>query len=182
VPNVSRRAVLATIGSLSLAGCSGWPASGTTTEEPTPTVTQTEPPATTSPTENWITEAVNEPAPDHAVYLSNEGTDPQRVRIEVVRGATDEVVFDETQTIDPGTEREVYNLKQASPDGIEEFAICGERVDPPSSDAPPSGTSTTSDPPDSPDRDCITMNTNACYGTAHVIVREDEFQIIYSIC
>ncbi len=186
VPDPTRRTVLATMGALTAAGCVGGPPAGTPTERsPTdrpPTDTSSPPDGTST---GGVTPGVNVPDADHGVFVSNQGTQERTVRVRVVREATGEPVFEETRTVSPNTEREVYNLQQANPDGIESFRICGSLAD--STPTPSAGstpaTTDTAGRPDSPRRDCITMRTNACYGTAHVTVQGDgTLGVIYSIC
>lgn len=176
---LTRRSLLAALG-VATTGCLSAPRDGTAPDSPSTGAS----PTITSPTDGpssptGITPGVNQPRADHAVYLDNQTSQERTVRVQVVRQATDETVYDETRTIAPETEQEVYNLQQANPDGIEAFAICGQVVDPTSSP----GGAEPSETPDSPRRDCITMQTDACHGTAHVTVpAEGELQVIYSIC
>lgn len=189
VPDLTRRTILTTLGMLTTSGCIAGPPAGIPTKKPS---TEQPPTDTSSPTDrtmtgNWITRGATEPNADHAVFLFNQGTRERTVRIQVIREATDVSVFDETRTVSPNAELEVYNLKQASPDGIEAFTICGQLAEPtptpigtPTPKAEPADTLET---PDSPYDDCITMRTDACYGTAHITVDEaGELQIIYSVC
>lgn len=182
MPELTRRAVLATIGVLTTTGCiAGPPAGNATDAPPADTSSQT----TGTPTGNGITHGADEPNADHAVYLSNQGASERTIRVQVVREVTGDTVFDETLAIAPNSEREVYNLQQASPADIEEFTICGHLADQPPT---PSGTATpdptdTGSTPDSAYRDCITMRTDSCYGTAHVTVQDTgELRVIYAIC
>lgn len=188
MPQLSRRTLLALLGGLSSAGCVTGPRPGTTTDGPpsdrTPTPNASPPDGT--PNGNGITHGVNTFDPDHSVYLSNEGSVERTVRTRVVREATGESVLDETRTIAPHTEHEIYNLKRADPDGIEEFSVCAMLAD---ATPTPDGTTGTPDATPGPttahwgDGDCITMRTDACYGSAHVSVPEDgELQVFYAIC
>lgn len=168
------------MGLLAAAGCVADPGNDDPVDgrSPDPSPTDTSSPSVGSQIGTGITPAVNEPKADHAVYLFNEGTRERTVRVQVVREATGESVFDETLTVAPDTEREVYNLKQADPDGVETFTICGELAGP-TTEQEPADTET----PEAPVRDCITMRTDACHGTAHVTVQgSGELGVIYSIC
>ena len=180
----TRRSVLAALGAaVSTAGCltdagSESPAdsTATTATDPTTETATTDPASTDDPgtAGDWIAQASNEPDPDHSVTLNNEGSETRTVRVRVVREETGETVFEETRESPPGTEVELYDLKRADPDGIEPFAVCGELV---GADA------TTDSDGESDARGCVTLRTNACYGNAHVTVRDDgSLQIIYSIC
>jgi hypothetical protein len=198
MPSRTRRWVLAAVGlGLVSAGCVADPdgadteetttserptettTDGTTTDEPT-TRTTTDDPNTTG---DWIEQASNEPDPDLPVYLNNDGSETRMVRVRVVRERTGETVFEETRENPGGTEYAMYNLKQADPEGVESFRVCGELVD---SDADTesgtaSGEETTSEESDV--RGCATVKTNECYGTAHVAVEEGgSLAVFYSIC
>lgn len=178
--DLTRRTVLATMGLFPIAGCIGGPTPGTPTEQP-----PTDTPSPDGTSNGGFTPGVNVPEADHGVFVSNRGTQARSVRVRVEREATGETVFDETRTVAPDTEREIYNLQHASPDGIEAFRICGQLAEPTptSSDSSTAGSTDTEGTPDSPYRDCITMRTNACYGTAHVTVQADgTLRVIYSIC
>ena len=192
MPHPTRRSVLAALGAaLPTAGCLTGPGrespdDSTTSASTTALPTSTTPPAstgtTTDPTStddsettgDWISHASNEPDPDHSVTLNNESSETRIVRVWVTREETGETVFETTRESPPGTEYELYDLARADPDGIEAFAVCGELV---GADA------TTDADGESSARDCVTLRTNACYGNAHVTIREDgSLQIIYSIC
>lgn len=67
--------------------------------------------------------AGDEPRAGHALVLENDWNESATFHITVERAATNETVHDETYRLDPGEEREVYNTAQASPDGIEPFAV-----------------------------------------------------------
>lgn len=194
MPQLSRRALLAALGTASVAGCSAGAGTGGTGTDPHRTATESPSPTGGTPTADWLYRASNSPDPDHSVYLYNEGTRERTVQVRVVRRASGEAVFDETRTISPGAEREVYNLRRADPDGVEAFEICGRLVetapaepattasDSTATDHSPAPTGT-AETPDSPHADCITMETNECFGTAHVTVGEDgQLRVIYSIC
>lgn len=141
------------------------PSTDPTTDAPSPT-----PGAVSGP---GITPGVNEPKADHAVYLANEGSRARTVSVAVTREATGDPVFEEALTAQPGLESEIYNLNRADPEGVEAFSICARLVAP-----TPDPTATVG-----PDRECITMQTDACYGTAHITVLESgELQVFHSIC
>ena len=203
----TRRSLLAAVGVAATAGClSDGPAEGSTTIHPGETTGET--PRTESPeretTEespetsgDWVTHASNRPDPDHAVTLANRSDATETVRVRVVRKATDETVFEATETVDPGVELDLYNVKQADPEGIEAFEICGEVVE---SEKPTDDPVTTEDSDDpvttaetttaqttttarSDRRDCATIRTSECYANAHVTVDESgALQVIYAVC
>jgi len=135
----TRRSLLAAVGVAATAGClSDGPAEGSTTIHPGETTGET--PRTESPeretTEespetsgDWVTHASNRPDPDHAVTLANRSDATETVRVRVVRKATDETVFEATETVDPGVELDRYNVEEADPEGVEPFEIWGEPVE-----------------------------------------------------
>ena len=72
------------------------------------------------------------------------------------------MVHKATHEAPPGSDREVYNLRAADPDGIESFEIAAERGDASES---------------------VTVQTSECYG--HVIVgftEEDGLFVTYAVC
>ncbi|WP_336022127.1 hypothetical protein [Halobellus salinisoli] len=165
------------------AGClGGVPADGPESETPTPPPTaeprtvitdssatdrsspgptpgeQTRPPSTFEGTAGWS----EEPDPDKAVYVENRWNQSVEIRIQVVREATNETVYDETSTFEPGADREVYNLADANPDGVESFRVIATAMN------------TT---------ESVTTETNKCYGSAHVEITENgELYPYYAIC
>ena len=66
---------------------------------------------------------VEPPDPDKTVQLENPWNQSVEIRISVVREATNETVHEGTYTLDPGTEREVYDVADADPDGVESFRV-----------------------------------------------------------
>ena len=53
----------------------------------------------------------------------------------------------------------------------------------PAATTTPKADGTASGTPGSPSRDCETVETNGCYGSAHVTVQSDgAVRVIYSIC
>lgn len=103
----------------------------------------------------------SQPNPDLSVSLDNEHDESHEIRVEITR-ESGETVYDGTHTIDPDTERTVYNLREASPDGIETFEIT----------ATMDGTT-----------ESVEVETSACYGDAIVSVTDDgELYPYYSIC
>ena len=107
-------------------------------------------------------EASNQPDPDKRVRLENAWNQSVEIRIQVVREATNETVHEGTYTLDPGEEREVYNVADADPDGIESFRV----------------TATVRNTTES-----VTIETNQCYGGAYVEVLEDgTLYPYYAIC
>lgn len=63
------------------------------------------------------------PDPDKSVRLENDWNRSVEVRLSVVREATNETVHEGTYTLDPGTERAVYDVADADPDGVESFRV-----------------------------------------------------------
>ncbi|PSQ03443.1 hypothetical protein BRC95_08930 [Halobacteriales archaeon QS_5_68_33] len=123
--------------------------------------TEASPSPTDGPGTTPITHASSQPDPDLPVSLDNRHDERHEIGVEITResGGT---VHDETHTIDPGIERTVYNLREASPDGVETFEI----------------TATMGDATES-----VEVETSACYGDAIVSVTEDgELYLYYSIC
>lgn len=177
----TRRSVLAGVAAaLSTAGClsdSDDAAEGTTatartrrtatterTEGTARTTGETTADGTTTHVDFW-TRASNEPDPDHRIIVTSEASEERAVRVRVVREATGETVFDETRDIPAGEEARPYNLRRADPDGIESFRVCAEAV------ADSART-----------RECVTIETNACYGDALLTVREESLGATYSVC
>lgn len=154
----TRRSVLAAVGvSLTTAGCVSKLRGGETTE-------------------NWVEQASNEPEPDHRITLNNDSDETRTVRVRVVRAATDETVFEDTREISAGSEIVAYNLKQADPDGVEAFRVCGQLVE-------ADGATATTASEESEIRHCATVETSECYGSTHVTVQKDgSLQVIYAIC
>lgn len=191
----TRRSVLAALGvGLASAGClsaldrvadgagTAEPTSTTTTEESTAGEATTEQPPTEATTGDWIDRASNSPDPDHEITLRNDAAEPRRLRVAVVREATGETVFETTADVSPGGERVLYNLRDADPDGVETFRVCAELV---GAAAATTGTGAAAETErtDSPRRDCATVDTNECYGSAHATLTEDgSVRIIYAIC
>lgn len=156
----TRRAVLAAVGAaVTTAGCASEPIRPATDE-----TTASDPAAADPTATDGLLAGANDPDPDHAITVVNRGSESRRVRVRVVREAAGEAVFEETVDAPPDGEREVYNLADAAPDGIESFEVCGELDG------------------DADARDCATLRTNACYGDAHVTVRSDEsVRVVYSV-
>jgi len=123
--------------------------------------TEASPSPTDGPGTTPITHASSQPDPDLPVSLDNRHDERHEIGVEITResGGT---VYDETHTMDPGIERTVYNLREASPDGVETFEI----------------TATMGETTES-----VRVETSACYGDAIVSVTEDgELYPYYSIC
>ncbi|WP_115864004.1 hypothetical protein [Halorussus litoreus] len=208
--DVTRRSLLAATGVALTAGCltdsgDGPGGGGTTTTAPgkTPRTESRERETTDSggetTTGDWIEHASNQPNPDHEITLENESDAAEAVRIRVERDATGETVFESTETVDAGVDISVWNLKKASPDGVEAFTVCAELVESDTStvgsrttttdsketitDSEETTTDSEETTTDSERRDCAPLHTNECYGNAYVTVREDgSLQIIYTIC
>ena len=149
---MERRQVLAACG-LGLAGVAGCFADDAGDDRSTDT-------PTTDPTDRDGDHAAEQPDPDLAVRVENDGGETRSVSLTVTR-ESGEVVHEATHEAPPGSDREVYNLRAADPDGIESFEIAAERGDASES---------------------VTVQTSECYG--HVIVRVDEegLGVTYSVC
>jgi hypothetical protein len=155
------------------AGCVGPSATGggpetATAEPPVETATPTAEPDPTTGVDSTDTKAVsteawsNQPDPDKRVHLENAWNRSVDIRLRVVRAATNETVHEKTYTLAPGAEREVYTLAEADPDGIESFRVSA------------TARNTT---------ESVAIETNVCYGGAHVEVTEDgTLYPYYSIC
>ncbi|WP_049987687.1 hypothetical protein [Halobellus rufus] len=119
---------------------------------------QTRPESTFEGTAGWS----EQPDPDKAVHVENRWNQSVEIRVQVVREATNETVYDETETFVPGADREVYNLSAANPDGIESFRV----------------TATARNTTES-----VTIETHECYGDAYVEITESgELFPYYAIC
>lgn len=151
------------------------PATSTTSERSGTAEEETTTDARTT-THRGTAHAADQPDPDHRVTVTNRADEARTVRTRVVRQETSETVFDETREVAAGTEVEVYNLKQADPEGIEGFRVCGRLVD-------SEGGTTTTASEESERRDCETLRTSECYADAHVTIQEDgSLAVIYAIC
>ncbi len=92
-------------------------------------------------------------ASDHSVDLKNYGNESATFDIRVVRNATGETVHNQSYVLAPGENRDVYNTDKVSLDSVETFEIhwiirneTGQ----------------------------VNINTNQCYGDAHVVTEEDS--------
>jgi hypothetical protein len=158
---MNRRQFLATCG-LGLAGFAGCLESGMPGGSESPNDTPTGSPGGT-PNEDPPSheDAMNEPNPDHDVGIENQSDEAWTVTLTVSR-ESGEVVYEETHEIDPKSDRDVYNLQEADPDGVEAFTVTAE-ID--------------------GQQESATVETNECYGNAFVAIAEDgEFYVTYSIC
>lgn len=201
---VTRRSLLGAVGvGLSSAGClsdAGGPATGETTTDGATTDSAATDAATTRATEettpgtaaeattdsaadvtatqdgttgDWIARASNSPDPDHEITVEHDLAESRRLRVTVVREETGETVFETTGEFSRG-EHTIYNLTEADPEGVEEFRVCAELV---------TSKTTAAATTDSPRRDCVTLATNECYGSAYVEPQEDgSVRIVYAIC
>ncbi|MGQ4555837.1 hypothetical protein [Halobellus sp. GM3] len=155
------------------AGCLGG-TPGTGTDSATPTQTPTAMPGTPTPTpdptpgetptDEWnpTERASEQPDLDKSIRVDNRWNQSVEIRIRVVREATNATVYEETETFASGADREVYNLADADPDGIESFRV----------------TATARGATES-----VTVETNACYGNAYVEIQDDgALYLYYAIC
>ncbi|WP_435358573.1 hypothetical protein [Haloarchaeobius sp. DFWS5] len=143
--------------------------SDTATTTPTPTATSAPgstadaPGTTTDRGDDTTTDyyPTDEPNPDHSVYVDNYHDETHTLSVTVTRESGD-VVHDATHEFEPGASTEIYNLRQASPDGIESFTIEVTMGDQQTS---------------------VTIETSACYGSALISITEDgDLDSTYSIC
>ncbi|MCT9096884.1 hypothetical protein [Haloarchaeobius sp. HME9146] len=105
--------------------------------------------------------STNEPDPDHPVEVDNNHNDTRTLSVTVTR-ESGEIVHDETHEVEPGAYREIYNLQQAAPDGIESFTIEATMGDQQTS---------------------VTIKSSSCYGGATIYITEAEvLRSTYSIC
>jgi hypothetical protein len=141
------------------AGClSGVSGDGTPSPTaPTGTATTT---ATATPSDHHA--ALDQPDPDKEVVVQNRWNRSVEMHVRVVRDATGETVHDGTDTLAPGTERTVYNVSAADPEGVEAFTVVV------------TARNTT---------DRVSIETNRCYGNAYAEIRPDgALYVYYSIC
>ncbi|WP_224449385.1 hypothetical protein [Haloprofundus salilacus] len=164
-----------------------------TTERLTPTSTPDE-----TPTAYWIERASNAPDPNKPIYVRGRDTDGGTVRVQVVREATGETVHDQRHPVVRGR-IEVYNLRDAEPDGVERFSVCAKLVPREKTDTATTETTTAtddtntaatdavttsdSDPGPRATSDCSSIETNECYGTLEIVIDDDgQLRTQYSIC
>jgi len=103
----------------------------------------------------------SDPDPDLPISLDNEHDERHEIEVEIKR-ESGETVYAETHVIDADTEREIYNLREASPEGVEPFSIT----------ATMDGTT-----------ESIRVETSTCYGQVFISVTEDGMLYpYYSIC
>ena len=159
---MKRRQVLAACG-LGLAGVAGCLADDAgddrSTDTPAIDTAPTDTP-TTDPTDRDGEHAAEQPDPDLAVWVVNDGEETRSVSLTVTR-ESGEVVHEATHEAPPGSDREVYNLRAADPDGVESFEIAAERGDASES---------------------VTVQTSECYGHVIVSVDDEGFGVTYSVC
>ena len=164
---MERRQVLAVCG-LGLAGIAGCFADDAgddrSTDTPTNDTPRTDTPATdtptTEPTDRDGEHAAEQPDPDLAVRVENDGGETRSVSLTVTR-ESGEVVHEATHEAPPGSDREVYNLRAADPDGVESFEIAAERGDASES---------------------VTVQTSECYGHVIVSIDGEGPGVTYSVC
>jgi hypothetical protein len=162
------------------------------------------------PLDGW--HGSNDPKADHAISLHNDAEERRTVRVWVVREATGETVFETTRELAPGSEAELYNIKQANPDGIEAFRICGKLVGRAATATESGGTGTTTSTESTETasdsgatatddaestatddseptttevnyRDCQTIRTDECHADTEVVVRDDRsVEVVYAVC
>ena len=106
-------------------------------------------------------DATEQPDSDLPVRIVNDVEETRTVSLTITR-ESGEVVHEATHEAPPGSDREVYNLWAADPDGIESFDIAAKRGD---------------------TSDSVGVRTSKCYGHVIVGVAEEEgLSITYAIC
>jgi hypothetical protein len=116
---------------------------------------------TGSPQTTPLGDPESEADPDLQVSLDNERDESHRIAVEIRRENGD-VVYAETHEIEADSERDIYNLREASPDGVEAFEI-----------------SATMDG----ETESMRVETSTCYGDAIVSVTDDgDLYPYYAIC
>jgi hypothetical protein len=116
----------------------------------------------TADTQSQADHAAQNPEPDHDVRLSNDFDEPVEMRTEVIRDATEETVYDEVHSLQPGEETTVYNTRDAEPDGIEQFTVV----------VTARGAS-----------EQVGLETNGCYGGVSAWITDDgDLSSTYAIC
>lgn len=158
---MNRRAVLlaagAALGAGGLAGCLESPSNDAL--ESTPTAESTGSP---TPTEGPLShhEASNAPDPDLPIVAENRHDVAHALSVAVARDG--ETLHEATYELAPGDDRELYNLRETDPDGIESFTV----------------TATLDGRTESVD-----VRTNACHGHVVAWISEDgDLGMTYSIC
>lgn len=110
---------------------------------------------------NTHSKAINTPDPDKSVNLENQGNNTQDVRIEVVRDSTGNIVHNQTYSVNDTIDN-VYNLKEADPEGVESFTVMA----------------TTDE-----DSDQVSLDTSRCFGNVYVEVTEKNGIYVYhTVC
>lgn len=105
--------------------------------------------------------AAGEPDPDLPVFASNRHDAAHDLTVTIAR-ESGETVYDETQELAPGADREIYNLEDADPDGVETFAVRTATGDQTGS---------------------VQVETSGCYGRVEIRITEDgTLDPTYSIC
>lgn len=119
-------------------------------------------PTTAPPTQDGHEQAMNQPDTDKMVILRNDWNRSSAIRVQVTYNPTNETVYDQTHQLASGTEKSVYNISEADPDGIEAFTIVL------------TARNTT---------ERATIETNRCYGDVYgEIQRDGTLYQYYEIC
>ena len=105
-------------------------------------------------------DATEQPDPDLPVRIVNDVEETRSVSLTVTR-ESGEVVHEATHEAPPGSDREVYNLRAADPDGIESFDIAVKHGDA---------------------SDSVGVRTSECYGHVIVSVDDEGPGVTYSVC
>lgn len=168
---MNRRTVLAAAGSLlgagGLAGCLEGQSGGAT---PSPDSTPTDPTAspTDGPTEGPTptggpttgSPASSQPDPDLPIIAENHDDATHAIALAVEQGS--EMPHEATYDLDPGADRELYNLRETDPDGIESFTVRATLGD---------------------QEETVGVRTNACHGHVVLWITEaGDLEMTYAIC
>lgn len=174
---MNRRHVLASAGTLiaGLAGClettqGDAPSSTETPTEDTPaedTPAEDTPDAdesaesTETPSDSsGLAEAANQPNADHPVRVINHDDSAYSVSVKITQDG--ETIDTVTHESNPDANDVVYNLRQADPDGIEEYDV----------------TATLGN-----QSETVKVRTNDCFGDVNVVIQSDgSLFVTYSIC
>lgn len=131
-------------------------------ESRSPSQSPTQTDGTESRTPFGTHDAMKHPDSDKEVHLENLWNQSVTMHVQVIREATNRTVHDESYELEPDTERTVYNVSEANPDGIEEFTVVV------------TARNTT---------ERVTIETNRCYGDAYAEIQEDGSLYLYhAIC
>jgi hypothetical protein len=99
--------------------------------------------------------------PDLPVRVDDRRDEVVAVALTVTRRSTDAVVHEATVDVEPGRSREVYDLREADPTGIERYRVAA------TADGRTAAT---------------TVETDACHAGVSVVVADGEVRVGAVIC